>query len=119
EDLNGAQLAQVYAQIEVAIDTSDGGSQERLHLGKRQTGDIHCSHLRQIDRSVAVDHQTLRKVDLSPYLNLQLVARANNMGRIHWNTIHGCERRRNSVKERCTEDGKHAAGGFLHKALEL
>src|SRR5690348_5816090 len=99
KDLNRAKLAQVYVQIEVLEDASNGRFQIGIDLFVLQTGNSNAADARKINLAVAVHHDTRIEINLSPSPNEQLISGSDHIVCRNGNAIHGRKGAGNILEE--------------------
>ena len=118
EDLHGAQLAEVYVEVEVAVDAAELALQECLQLRILQAGDVNGADAGEGDVAGAVDGKVALLVDLAEGLHANLVAGAKNVVGRYGDVVNRREGGGHTTEETGAEDGEILASGLLDELLE-
>ena len=117
--LDGVNLPQIDAQLEVAVNPLQRGAQVAGDRGKRQAGNMHGARLGKVDLSLAAHAQIGAEVDLSPDADAQFVPCADHHVLRRRGLVERAEGCRLRGEEAGSIDWQHAACGGSHKALKL
>ena len=117
-DLDAAQAAQVGIDVEVGKHLGQLAAQHAFQVFHGHAGQREGTDLGQADLAVAVQRMGAAVIHGAPDLDAHFVASAQQV-------FSGCGQggvggvALGAVKQFGTKHGQQAAGGFLHKALEL